>query len=413
VNARRDGSSRFGPGKQFGNFGSAGMAWIFSDEPAIKKAMPAFFSFGKLRLSYGITGSDAIGNYQYLSLFSVRGTLGNFNPPYTVLQPDRLFNPDFAWETNRKADVELTLGFLNDRITATANYYNNRSGNQLTGRPLPRMTGFANVNGNLNATVQNSGLELQLNTEIVKSRDFSWNSNFNFTIPRNKLVSYPDLENSTNRRVLVIGQPISIRRVYDHAGVNPQTGVNVYRTFDGKDTSVMSGSGLGLVNQHLTMDLTPKYYGGWNNNFRYKGWSLSVMMRYDYRTRTDGFTGTPGFDVNIPQYVYNNSWRRPGDAALFQKFTQNVNSPAYLARAHSSVDAYYKDTWYVSLNNLSLSYALPGSLLKKLHFSSCRFYVNAQNLFVLSNFNGADATTLGANSMPRLRVVTAGVHLNL
>lgn len=413
LNARRDGSSRFGQGKQFGNFGSAGLAWIFSEEAAIKKAMPAFISFGKLRLSYGTTGSDAIGDYQYLSLFSIRRPLGTFDPPYTVLQPDRLFNPDFAWETNRKADVELSLGFLNDRITTTVNYYNNRSGNQLIGLPLPRMTGFASVNGNLRATVENSGVEVQLNAEIIKSQNFSWSSNFNFTRPRNKLIEYPNLETSPHVRSFVVGQPISIRRTYDHVGVNPQTGVNVYRTADGKDTSILSGLGLGFFNQTVIIDLTPKYYGGWTNNFRYKGWNLSFSMRYDYRTRSDGFTGFPGFEGNIPQYVFNNSWRKPGDVALYQKFTQRTSSPAYYSRAHSITDAYYSDVWYLSLQNLSLSYALPGPLLKKLRLSSCRLYLNGQNLFTVTNFNGADPAALGATSMPRLQILTAGVNLNL
>jgi TonB-dependent starch-binding outer membrane protein SusC len=412
LNARRDGSSRFGPGKQFGNFGSAGLAWIFSEEAAIKKAMP-FLSHGKIRLSYGTTGSDAIGDYNYLSLYSIRAPLSTFNPPYTVLQPTRLFNPDYHWETKRAADVELSLGFLNNRILATANYYNNRSSNQLIGQALPRTTGFASINGNQNAIVENSGWELQLNTENVKTKNFSWSSNLNVTIPRNRLVAYPDLENSVNRIRFVVGEPVKMQRVYDYIGVDPQTGVNLFRTADGKDTSIMTGSGLAFADQTVYIDLTPKYYGGLSNSFRYKNWMLDFMLLYSQSVRANDISMLsviPGFQGNITQYVFNNSWRKPGDEALFQRFTQTTNSPVYNSKAISLTENYYSNVWYVRLNNLSLSYDLPGPLLKKLHLASCRLYVNSQNLFTLTNFKGTDPAT-GVNSMPPLRVLTGGVQL--
>lgn len=412
LNARRDGSSRFGPGKQFGNFGSAALAWIFSEEAAIKKAMP-FLSHGKLRLSYGTTGSDAIGDYNYLSLYSIRTPLPSFNPPYTVLQPTRLFNPDYHWETKRAADVELSLGFFNNRILATANYYNNRSSNQLIGQPLPRTTGFASINGNQNATVENSGWELQLNTENVKSQHFSWSTHLNFTIPRNRLVAYPGLENSINRIRFVVGEPVLMRRVWDHIGVDPQTGVNLFRTADGKDTSVMTSGGLAFADQTRYIDLTPKYYGGLTNSFRYKNWMLDFMLLYSEGFRENDISMLsviPGFQGNITQYVFNNSWRKPGDAALYQRFTQTTSSPVYNSRAWSGTEQYYGNVWYVRLNNLSLSYDLSGPLLKKLRLSFCRLYVNSQNLFTLTNFKGSDPVT-GVNSMPPLRVVTGGVQL--
>lgn len=412
LNARRDGSSRFGPGKQFGNFGSAGLAWIFSEEALIKKALP-FVSHGKLRLSYGITGSDQIGDYNYLSIYSIRSPVATFNPPYTILQPARLFNPDYHWETKRAADVELSLGFFNDRILATANYYHNRSSNQLIGQPLPGTTGFASINGNQNATVDNSGWELQLNTENVKSQHFTWSSNINFTIPRNKLVAYPGLENSINRIRFVVGEPVSMRRVYDHIGVDPTTGINLYLTAEGKETSILTPSGLGFDNQTVYIDLTPKYYGGLTNSFRYKGWMLSFMLRYSESIRENDIamlSVMPGNQGNITQYVYNNSWRKPGDEALFQRFTQTTNSPVYYSRAFTSTEVYYNKIWYVTVNNVSLSYELPGPLLKRLHLSSGRFYINGQNLYTLTNYKGSDPET-SVYSMPRLRVLTAGVQL--
>ncbi|MFZ6011172.1 MAG: TonB-dependent receptor domain-containing protein, partial [Bacteroidota bacterium] len=153
LTGRRDGSSRFGPGKQFGNFGAIGLAWIFSNENFIKSGLP-FLSFGKLRSSYGSTGSDAIGNYQYLNsylstTYPYNGTSG--------LAISRLANPDYSWETNRKLELGIELGFIKDAITFSASWYKNRSSNQLVGLPLPVITGQSSVQFNLPATVENKG----------------------------------------------------------------------------------------------------------------------------------------------------------------------------------------------------------------------------------------------------------------
>jgi hypothetical protein len=254
---------------------------------------------------------------------------------------------------------------------------------------------------------------LQLNTENVKSKDFTWTTNFNFTIPRNRLVAYPGLENSVNRIRFVVGEPVSMRRVFDHIGVDPQTGINLYLTADGKETSIMTPSDLAFADQTVYIDLTPKYYGGLTNSFRYKGWMLSFMLRYSESIRENDIamlSVMPGNQGNITQYVYNNSWRKPGDEALFQRFTQTTNSPVYYSRAFTSTEVYYSKIWYVTVNNVSLSYELPGPLLKRLHLSSGRFYINGQNLYTLTNYKGSDPET-SVYSMPRLRVLTAGVQL--
>jgi hypothetical protein len=203
-----------------------------------------------------------------------------------------------------------------------------------------------------------------------------------------------------------------MQRVYDYVGVDPQTGVNLFRTVEGKDTS-MTGAGLAFADQTVYIDLTPKYYGGLTNSFRYKNWMLDFTLLYSESVRPNDISMLsviPGFQGNITQYVFNNSWRKPGDEALFQRFTQTTSSPVYNSKAFSLTENYYGNVWYVRLNNLSLSYDLPGRLLKKLLLASCRLYVNSQNLFTLTNFRGTDPAT-GVNSMPPLRVLTGGVQL--
>src|SRR5690606_10311214 len=112
LTGRRDGSSRFGPGKQFANFAAIGGAWLFSEERFIEESLP-FMSFGKLRGSYGTTGNDQIGDYQFIETYSLGGT--NYDGVSTLL-PSRLFNPNFGWERNDKLEIGIEFGFWNDRL---------------------------------------------------------------------------------------------------------------------------------------------------------------------------------------------------------------------------------------------------------------------------------------------------------
>lgn len=172
---RRDGSSRFGPGNQFATFGAVGAAWLFGEEQFIKDK--SILSFGKLRGSYGTTGNDLIGDYQFLDTFlssgvSYNGVIG--------LEPTRLNNPNFGWETNKKLELALEAGFFKDRIFLTLGWYNNRSSSQLVGIPMPATTGFPSLQGNLNATVQNRGTEITLRTVNFQNGNFSWTTNLIF-----------------------------------------------------------------------------------------------------------------------------------------------------------------------------------------------------------------------------------------
>jgi hypothetical protein len=210
VTARRDGSSRFGPGKQFANFGATGAAWIFSKEKWVEDNLK-FLSFGKLRASYGTSGNDQVPDYTFFDRYNSTkypygGTQG--------LYPVSLYNPDLAWEINKKLEFGLELGFLKDRLNFTSSYYHNRSSNQLLGYPLSAVTGFTSITENLPAIVQNTGWEFAVNASIIKSGKFTWSSSLNLTIPQNKLIAYPGLATSSYRNQFIIGQPITIQRVY-------------------------------------------------------------------------------------------------------------------------------------------------------------------------------------------------------
>src|SRR5690606_8219657 len=131
----------------------------------------------------------------------------------------RLYNPNFSWETNTKLEAALDLGFFNDRLLLGTSFFRNRSGNQLVGLPLPGTTGFTTIQSNLPATVENTGWEFQLSTKNIDTKAFQWNTSLNLSILRNRLLEYPNLENSPYASMYVVGKPLSVFNGYRYTGV--------------------------------------------------------------------------------------------------------------------------------------------------------------------------------------------------
>lgn len=272
INAtfRRDGSSRFGPANRFGNFGAVGAAWVFSNEDFVKDNLP-FLSFGKLRGSYGTTGNDQISNYIYLPLYSsTTAYLGNAATNVFTLP-----NESIQWETTKKLDFAIDLGFLKDRISFTANYFRNRSSDQITSNAIAFQSGYNSYTLNLPAVIQNKGLELELNTTNINSKDFSWKTSVNFTFTTNKLVDFPNLDKSFSASTYVIGESINLIRLYHYLGVNPTNGTAMFEDRD--------GNGIINANDRYVADLGTPFFGGFNNTFSYKGFELGIFFQFNHR----------------------------------------------------------------------------------------------------------------------------------
>jgi TonB-dependent starch-binding outer membrane protein SusC len=404
LTGRRDGSSRFGPGKQFGNFGAAGVAWVFSNENFIKNAMPVL-SFGKLRSSYGITGSDAIGNYEYLDTFS--------STPYpyngsTGLVVTRLNNPDYSWESNKKFEVGIELGWFEDRIQFSSSFYNNRSSNQLVGLPLPVLTGQSSVQFNLPATVQNTGWEFQLNTLNIQKNDFKWTSSVNITIPENKLIEFPDLDAfPAYKNQFKVGESIFTKRTLKSTGVNGETGLYTFEDVntDGRTSTTSDGLFLEEVSQ--------KFFGGLNNGFSYKGIELDIFIQF---VKQDGYNylqsfQSPGNMSNQPSVVWDR-WKQPGDQTSVQQYSAfGPASNTYVYYILS--DAAISDASFIRLKNVSLSWQVPNKWTGKAKVNGLRIYAQGQNLLTFTKYEGLDPETQSSTSLPPLRTITAGVQITL
>ncbi|HEY9261609.1 SusC/RagA family TonB-linked outer membrane protein, partial [Chitinophaga sp.] len=410
LSARRDGSSRFGPKSQFHNFGAVGAAWIFSQEKFFSSNIPVI-SFGKLRGSYGTTGNDQIPDYQFMDVYSSIPVSGNAYQGVLGLAPSRITNPYLQWEETKKLQFGLDLGFIKDRILLTINYNQNRSSNQLIATSLPGITGFPGITANFPAVIQNTGWEITLSTVNIKNKHFSWTTNFNITIPKNQMLSYQGKDKNNS---IFIGQPLSLRTYFDYVGVNDTTGKYQFRDAKGNLTYKPSAP----ADATVLYNSDPKFYGGIQNSFTYKGFSLDLFLSFIKRMGIDNYfyalknvyPGTFKGGANNQLTSVLNRWQKPGDDATHQLFsTTGSNTNISYIKGSS---AYIVDASYMRLKNLSISWQIPDSWKKAAHLQNARLFVNAQNVFTITNYKGLDPETT-SYSLPPLRTVSVGVQVTL
>lgn len=420
---RRDGSSRFGPDRQFGNFGAVGAAWLFSNENFIRDGIP-ILSYGKLRASYGTTGNDQIGDYQYLDSWSP------VSFPYggvTGLSPTSIYNPDYSWEVNKKFEAALELGFLKDKFLVTANYYNNRSSNQLLGYTLTPQTGFSSYIANFPAKVENSGWEFELNSTNMNRANFKWNTSVNLTLPKNKLLEYPGLESSADAASYEVGQSIRVVKGFHFTGVDPQSGVPQFLDVD-KDGTISDPDDYVVIGQTM-----PSFFGGLSNDLKYKNWGLSFFFQFvkqEAPTMDYGPLVSPYGSMSNNNVSVLDRWSHPGQVTSVPRATANSSNVANAAfrNYYRYSDAAWGDASYIRFKNLALSYdlSLPG---KRWGLAAASVYIQAQNLLTFTKYKGLDPEVNGFDrryvypvnpfgsvkpaALPVLRTITAGIKLSL
>lgn len=413
LNGRRDGSSRFAPGSQFGNFGSVGLAWNLSEEPWMKAVLPEWVSFMKLRTSYGITGSDgSIGDYAYLSQWAVKLS-GTPLYPYDGVQPlvpIHAMNQQYHWESNKKYEAAFNISLLQDRINLEAAYYNYRSGDQVTAIPTPSYTGFSIVTANWAAVVANTGWEGTLRATLVEKKDLRWTINFNIATNKNRLVSYPGIEESPYYTLYRVGQSLSAEYVLHYLGVDPQTGRYTFEDHNKDGQAISNGGvppGTGNDDRYIVLDKNPKYYGGMGTGLTYKGWNLDLFFDYKRQIGENPFIVVPGAFGNLPVAALHDHWQKPGDIAAYPAYS-NSNGTSI-----GSSDAAWINASYLRLRNIALSYSLPDAMMKRMHMAGCRVFVRAQNIFTITSYPGMDPETRDRSSVPPSRTITGGFSLNL
>jgi TonB-dependent starch-binding outer membrane protein SusC len=407
LTARKDGSSRFGEANLFHNFGAIGGAWIFSDENIVKKNFH-LLSFGKLKASYGTTGSDQIGDYSFMSLYNL------YPVPYqgtTGLIPAGLPNPHLQWEETKKFQIGMDLSFWQNRLFLNVTYVRNRSSNQLLAYELPSVTGFSGYRVNFPATIQNRNWECSFRYTTINNKNFKWSINFNLTIPQNKLTDFPNLSSSSYSNLLVIGESTSIRKTLHVIGIDPTTG------------NYMFASKVDPFNPKFPDDYSelkntaPKYYGGLQNNITFKRFEIDFLFQFVKQTGyNDALFWNGSFYPGNFYSGYSNQpvtvlkrWQNPGDNASIKKFSTNADAFMLVS------DYRFCDASYVRLKNVALSWIFPEKMVKKMHLRSSKIFFHGQNVLTITNYKGLDPENqyVLTPSLPPLRVFTAGIQLGL
>jgi len=406
FNGRYDGSSRFGADRQFHFFGSVAGVWIFSAEPFVQRRL-TWLSFGKLRASYGTTGNDGIPSY--LSQGAYDSTPVPYQGNYGLL-PSFPANPDISWESTRKMEIGLDLGFGKDRFLLNVNYYRFRSSNLILGSDLSIVTGFEAFIENLPVVVGNQGIELSLQSINIKNACVVWTTTAMLTMPHNKLIRLDNLDQTIYRGVLKVGSPLNIKQLFRSVGVDPQTGLYRFSDSSGEYNSkpVYPRDATAIVR------LDPTLYGSVGNRLQYKSITLEVLLFFNRQMNTNPNlvpllpAGSEGQNVLIG--TANARWRYPGQKASVQRYGKGAGAfSSYFNGKTSNLD--YTHAGYIRCKSIYLAYEFPVAFKKKFHINDLTCYIKGQNLFTLSPYKDFDPET-GVSIAP-VRLLAAGIKAGL
>lgn len=374
---RRDGSSYFGETKRFGSFYSVGGAWNVDQENFFN--VQHIFSSAKLRGSYG-----TVGNAQGIGAYQARPTAG-YGSNYAGSNGQNyntVGNPALTWESQKKLDIGVDFGFLHDRLSFSVDYYRNNIDNLILGAPLSRTTGFATILQNI-GTMENKGVEASVKGVPIRTTDFTWNTGFNIAFNKNRVLALvghaPLVANPFQYRE---GMDIQTYYARVYAGVNPTNG-NAQWFTDATRTAITENYTAALRGNQYQAD--PKYFGGFNNSFSYKGVTLSVDMYYNFGNMLNdaswGFYLNDGvfFGGNKYQYTYTNRWTTPGQVTDVPKFVYGGGSSAN-SSSFSTRLLYYGD--YLRMKNLLIGYDLKNlAFMKRVGISKLFLYGRGTNLW--------------------------------
>jgi TonB-linked SusC/RagA family outer membrane protein len=410
LSFRRDASSRFSPGLQAANFWSLASAWIFSEEPFFRQ-LRSFLHFGKIRASYGVTGSDQIGDNQFQDIWSpIQGS----NPYQGIrgIAPEGPYNPAYSWERCVKMEAAIALEFLRGRLLTNVTYFRNKSDKQLMKYDVAGQTGFRSILGNFGAEVLNRGIEIVASADIIKSSKIQLHLAANLTFPKNELLRFPNLSMSSYNGRYLINEPITVLNKLQSEGVDAMTGL--YKMNDQNKDSLYD-----VRDYRKIGALDPSWYGGVEVHLSWKNFRLHALGEYRkqmgpsyiYAALLSGLY--PGGLSNQPRDVLDH-WRQPGDQATYQKLSTLPAGEVYGNKSLvvSSSEAYTSSSFF-KLRELSLSYTLHQSTLSRLKCRDAKVYLKAQNLLTVSDYNAGDPETMNFLSLSTLKVIAVGLQLSL
>ncbi|MFD3001149.1 SusC/RagA family TonB-linked outer membrane protein [Pontibacter toksunensis] len=370
---RRDGSSRFGSDNRYGNFWSVGASWNVDQEDFFQDV--DVVSTLKLRSSYGVNGnaalSDNFGNYTWRPLY---GYGINYNQ-----QPGGAFtnigNTALTWELNKPFNVGVDLGFLSDRLSLTADYYIRTTSDLLFNRPISRTTGFTTILENI-GEMKNRGFEVSV-TGYPIDGEFKWRTSFNIASNRNEITQLPEGEDIIDGS-FILREGLDYRTFYvrQWAGVDPDTGDPMWwRDAEKTETTKVYGQAARVPYESAS----PKYFGGFNNTFSFKGFTLDALVVYNFgnyvRDSWEYYLIDGSYPLSNKYSKVLDRWQEPGDITDVPRYEYNLtnSSSSFSTRLLYSGD-------FIRLRNLQLGYDLPTQWVEKIKLSRANVYVRGTNL---------------------------------
>ncbi|MFN4365714.1 SusC/RagA family TonB-linked outer membrane protein [Chryseobacterium hispalense] len=472
ASMRADGSSVFGPGNRWGYFPAASVAWKIGEENFLKNSETV--SELKLRLGYGLSGNNRIGSFLYDTFFTTSSDYGyafgtNVTPGATT--GNIMANKNVKWETATSQNAGLDFGFFKGRIYGTIDVYKTDTKDLLLLAQIPKDRGYEYQYQNSGST-ENKGIEFSLGGTIIAKENFTWKIDANISSNRNTIKSlgnsaaasaysylYPSgWQNNLSDFLVQVGKPVGTYWGYVTAGryeisdfdYNPTTQAYTLKTGIASSAAVANGArpvqpgdlkledrnGDGVIDNNDMTDLgsaQPKFYGGFNQTFRYKNWDMSVMFNFS--------VGNKVYNANkieySTQYLYRDNNMLAEVADRWRWFDDNgvkVNDPTALAALNANTTmwtppagAYFlhsyaiEDGSFLRLNNLTIGYSLGKDFTKQLGLSNFRLYFTMNNVFTITGYSGYDPEantrrnplTPGVDyaAYPRSRFILSGVDI--
>ncbi|MBC6111747.1 SusC/RagA family TonB-linked outer membrane protein [Pedobacter fastidiosus] len=482
FNFRTDASSLFAAGKQWGYFPSGQVAWRASEEKFFKDLDLNWLDNLKVRVSYGAAGNNRIGQDLFRTLFYSNSTAGGYAVNDAGVSTglisgsstgNILSNPNITWETNTSTNAGLDIDLFKNKLTLNIDYYDNKTKNLLLNANVPQTTGYSTQQQNVGKT-QNTGWEFQLNYQAVRTKDFTYNTSFNISFNKNKIVA---LQSGVNSYItqsgwvnslgdfkVEVGQPvgqfygfISDGRytVDDFTAVQNTNGSYSYTLKSGipnsyvllgnknpqpgdmKVQKLSSSSSMMIGDDDRTVlgNAQPKFTGGLNNQFAYKNFDLTVFVNFSYGSKVYNankleFTSQYNVKDNNLLAVMNDRWQnfdangvKVTDPALLTAMNANTTMWTPTTGNYSLTSYAIENGSFLRISNVTLGYTLPQTLIKKTGFiSKLRVYGTVNNLYTITGYTGYDpeANTRRSNPLtpgvdyaayPRSRYILAGINM--
>ncbi len=432
MSVRRDGSSLFGQDNRWGTFPAGSIGWRVTEEPFMKDF--SFLSETKVRVSYGLAGNNAFStNYPYVGLLETNNYAFG-DELSNGLAASTLGNSELGWEKSKQADIGVDLGFLKNRIYFIADYYERKTTDLLLSVNVPTITGFSSTVKNI-GKMKNNGWEFALTTKNLTGQ-FTWNTNMNLSFNRNEVLALGPTGDPIRSgsgvgetNITVIGEPIGSFYGYKQIGIfRDEADLNSYPHFsdtrpgDVKYEDVNGDKKIDANDRTIIGNNQPDFIYGITNTFSYKGFDLNIV-----------FTGVHGGDIlNLSRRFYENlegsqnqlttvlnRWHSPEDPGDGK--TPRGNSRT-TGNSNSISSRWIEDGSYLRLQNVTLGYQIPQSLLDKAKIQSARIYLSGQNLITWTDYLGYNPEVSGYEksltggvdygSYPVARTITIGLNLS-